>query len=93
MRGTGNMNTKNKKENGKEKDLFNTLADSVGCDYVSDLRYEPFNSSAKHLIARDFTFENYRLDELNDLFEYLYDKKAEFSTVREAKAAFCAGSL
>ena len=46
------MNTKNKKENGKEKDLFNTLADSVGCDYVSDLRYEPFNSSAKRLIAR-----------------------------------------
>ena len=61
-----------------QKDLFDLLKQQVGCDYISDLRFEPYKSIAKNKL-KCFEFDSCSLNELNDLAHYLFDS-APFSS-------------
>lgn len=54
-----------------QNDLFDLLKQQVGCDYISDLRFEPNISIAKNLL-RSFEFDSCSLNELNDMACYLF---------------------
>ena len=54
-----------------QNDLFDLLKQQVGCDYISDLRFEPYNSIAKNKL-RCCEFDSCSLSELNDLAHYLF---------------------
>jgi len=70
------------------KDLFEEIALCVGCDYVSDLRREPFNRFAKEMLAQSIDLDGYPLGVLSDIYEYLYGKNVVFETYAQAKTAF-----
>ena len=54
-------------------DVFETLKSLVGCEYISDLRFEPYCSRAKVLMKR-MILENCSLAELSDLACYIYGR-------------------
>ena len=71
-----------------EKDLFEEVAVSVGCTFISDMRFEPFNGYAKEMLSKYIDITRYPLKTLSDMYEYLYGKKQDFAKYGEAKAAF-----
>ncbi len=71
-----------------ESNLFEDLAHSVGCLYLSDMKYQPYNSYAKTKFRNDFSLEKYSLEELSDLYRYLYNKERVFASYEEAAKAF-----
>ncbi len=68
-------------------DLFETLKDKIGCEYISDFRFSTGNQLAK-LIMRKIDVADYSLSELNDMAEYLYQKTVNFDTLEEAANFF-----
>lgn len=68
--------------------LFEELAHSVGCLYLSDMKYEPYTTCAKAKFRNCFFLRNYSLSELSDLYRYLYNKERDFSSYEEAEKAF-----
>lgn len=78
------MRTKQRKPSD---DLFEILADEVGCDYISDMKYEPYNTMAKSLMANR-TIEQYSLSILNDIAEYLYRGNYHFISIEQAHEFF-----
>ena len=71
-----------------KKDLFEELAALCGCEYISDMRFEPYNETAKRNARNLIRAEDYSLRELSDLYEYLYGEKIEFCDYSEIKKAF-----
>lgn len=43
----------------------------VGCSYISDLKYEPYNFKAKELL-KQLKLNNYPLNEIRDTIEYIF---------------------
>lgn len=64
-------------------DVFEKLKSAIGCDYISDLRFEPHNAKAKELL-KAMRIETCSIAELNDLADYLYGQ--HFNT---SDAAIC----
>lgn len=71
-----------------EKNLFENLAASINCTYITDLKFSPFNGLAKEILSNYFVLEEYTLKDLSDMYEYLYGEKKNFTNYNEAKAAF-----
>ena len=69
------------------KDLFEEVKTTVGCDYISDLRFEPYNSHAKKLMSV-CDIDGLPLHTLSDLASYLYNEKQIFQSMEEAKHFF-----
>jgi hypothetical protein len=60
----------------KELDLLEFLQYIVGCDYISDLKNEPYNSKAKLLLSQlDVSY--YSLNQIKDATEYIYSILSE----------------
>ena len=59
----------------------------VRCDYISDLRYDPWLSRARKEIAR-MDLSSYSLFALSDAAEYLYTDKQSFSSSVAAQEYF-----
>lgn len=56
----------------KDMDLFETVRDKLGCEYISDMRScRALLNDAKKVVA----MEAYTARELADMVEYLYGKK------------------
>lgn len=56
-------------------DLFETVRDKLGCEYISDMRScRALLNDAKKVVA-SFDLEAYTARELADMVEYLYGKK------------------
>lgn len=72
------------------RDIFEELQSRVGCDYISDLRTEPYRMEAKQYAGK-MNLEPYELRTLSDLAEYLYGEKQPFETHAQAKAFFRVG--
>ncbi len=70
-----------------EKDLFEEVAATLGCDYISDIKTEAYNARAKRMLA-NVDYKKYPLRVLNDIYEYVYGGKADFSDYDEAEKAF-----
>lgn len=59
-------------------DMLEFLQYIIGCTYISDLRFEPYNKRAKRILEKlDLT--NYSLDQVTDVIEYIYEKKWLFN--------------
>lgn len=72
-------------------DLFEMVANAVGCNYISDLRFEPHNSEARIFMRNQSFFRGYPLNKLIELYEYIYDKKVNFLSVEEALIFYSSG--
>lgn len=70
------------------KDIFEMLAVAIGCNFVSDMRYEPYNTLAKRVVIEKFDLQDVPLKTLSDLYNYLYRDKVDFQTYEEAISAF-----
>ena len=68
-------------------DLFELIMTNVGCLYISDLKLEKYNHVAKILMC-DIDFKRYSISELEDMAEYLYNKKIHFNTLIDAEEFF-----
>ena len=68
-------------------DIFEDLRSQVGCTYISDLRYMPHITTAKRVIQK-FCFEDYSLEQLNDMAQYLYGEKVFFDYPQQAEQYF-----
>lgn len=59
----------------KDMDLFETVRDKLGCEYISDMRScRALLADAKKVIV-SLDLEAYTARELADMAEYLYGKK------------------
>lgn len=73
---------------GCNKDIFEMLVVAIGCNFVSDMRYEPYNTLAKRVLNDMFDFKDVPLKTLSDLYNYLYRVKVDFQTYEDAISAF-----
>lgn len=73
----------------RNSDLFETLKDKLGCEYISDLRYEPYNSAVKNYIFT-LCLEEHSLHVLTDAARYLFDANVNFTNTEQARAFFAA---
>lgn len=65
------------------EDLFEILREKVSCEYISDMRYEPYKSIAqKHLSKMDLSI--YGLEVLNDACNYFYEIASPFNNLKDA---------
>ncbi len=73
---------------GCNKDIFEMLAVAIGCNFVSDMKYEPYNTIAKLAVIEMFDLKDVPLKMLSDLYNYLYKVKTDFQTYKDAISAF-----
>lgn len=57
-------------------DLFETVKDTVGCDYISDLRFGKYNRTTKRVLKK-IDLNEYPTNQLIDMAEYMYGKKVK----------------
>ena len=69
------------------RDLFEEIKTTIGCDYISDLHFEPYNSYAKKLMSV-YDIYGFPLDALSDMSLYLYGEKQIFQSIEDAKLFF-----
>ena len=56
--------------------LLDTIQAIIGCEYLSDLRYEPYNTMAKEVL-KSINLKYYSSHDVYNTFEYLFSKKGE----------------
>jgi hypothetical protein len=61
-------------KNNKTLNLLEFLKYILGCTYISDLRFEPYNTKAK-LILQFLNRKEYSISQIKDALEYLYNNK------------------
>lgn len=54
-------------------DIFETLKTTLGCEYISDMKFEPYRTKAKESL-KSMELSALSLSELKDLVRYLYEK-------------------
>ena len=54
-------------------DLLEFLQYILGCTYISDLRFEPYNTKAK-VVLKNIKLRKYSLKQIKDTIQYLYLK-------------------
>jgi len=64
--------------------LLQDLADRIGCDYISDLKYLPEPDLIKVCI-KELQADQYPVSEWNQALLYLTQDKLEFTSGEEAK--------
>ncbi|MBQ9938110.1 MAG: hypothetical protein IJO96_01110 [Oscillospiraceae bacterium] len=52
-------------------DIFEKLKEAVGCDNISDLRFEPYLTKAKELL-KEMDITKCSVAALNDISDYFY---------------------
>ena len=70
-----------------KKDLFETLREETGCEYISDLKYGIFNKMAKKFLSGIQT-ERWDLAVLSDAAKYIFAVDIDFETAEQAKRFF-----
>lgn len=71
----------------KQKDLFETLWQNAGCEYMSDLKTEPYRSMIPQLLSK-LSIEDYPLSAFEDLSAYLDGEKQEFTSHEQVRIKF-----
>lgn len=62
----------------KPKDLLDILWERIGCDYLSDLKYDPYRTQVPYFIKKD-EIENFPLKDYEEMASYLFEDKRSFS--------------
>ena len=81
------MCDKTKYETENSNDAFESFVAQIGCEYVSDMRFEPYNSVAKSLLRAAVIDKKYALKDVSALYDYLYGRHIEFGDYAEAEKA------
>lgn len=66
-----NNTNNNNNNNNNELDLFELLKYILDCEYISDLKIEPYNTKAK-LILSFINLKKFSLNQIKDIFEYIH---------------------
>lgn len=54
-------------------DIFETLKNILGCEYISDMKFEPYRTKAKETLkSMDLSILSF--SDLKDIAQYLYEK-------------------
>lgn len=69
------------------KDIFEDLKEKLGCENVSDLCYGEKQIWAKGKICK-MDLSEYKLSDLEDVADYIYNQKVKFISVEQAKEFF-----
>ena len=69
------------------KDIFEDLKEKLGCENVSDLCYGEKQIWAKEKICK-MDLSEYKLSDLEDVADYIYNQKEKFISVEQAKEFF-----
>lgn len=71
----------------EKRDIFEELKKLVQCEYISDLRVEPYVMVAKRIMAElDLSYDT--LETIENMAEYLFDQPPCFSDHEQAEAFF-----
>lgn len=70
-----------------QRDLFEDLRAQLLCNYISDMRNEPYKSAAKDTLTR-MPLAEYPLRALSDAAEYFYGVNLKFDDYSQATAFF-----
>lgn len=54
-------------------DIFETLKNILGCEYISDMKFEPYRTKAKETL-KSMELSILSLSDLKDIAQYLYEK-------------------
>lgn len=54
-------------------DIFETLKNILGCEYISDMKFEPYRTKAKEAL-KSMELSILSLSDLKDIAQYLYEK-------------------
>ena len=54
-------------------DIFETLKNILGCEYISDMKFEPYRTKAKEVL-KSMELSILSLSDLKDIAQYLYEK-------------------
>ena len=65
-------------------DIFEAIAQTVHCPYVSDLRFLPWRESAKKEIKK-VKITKFSLNSLSDFIEYVFEEKRNFKSHDEVR--------
>ena len=68
-------------------DIFEYLRKMMECQYISDLRYEPYKTRAQKLLIT-VPLDECPLEALSDLAEYLYGRESGFQSIPQAIAFY-----
>lgn len=68
-------------------DIFEELRKTLGCMYISDMRFMPYRRQALGMVLL-LNLDKYPIEQLSDLSEYLTDKKISFESSEQALAYF-----
>ncbi len=68
-------------------ELLDTLRKTLGCTYLSDLRYTPFNQLARQEMQR-LDLRMFSLTELSEVAQYLCETATVFTDYTEAEHFF-----
>lgn len=68
-------------------DLFEDLRALLGCEFISDLKFLPWNDQALRLTSR-MKLTRYSLHALSDLYHYLTGKHVSFDDHEQARQCF-----
>lgn len=69
------------------QDLFEMISGQIGCMYISDMHFAPYNQAAKNLMAQ-VDCAKYPLSVLGDMASYLYGGVHSFSSAAQAQEFF-----
>lgn len=73
--------------NTYKKELFEIVRERLNCDYVSDLRVEPYRHKAID-VMHEMNLKQFSLVSLEDMAEYVSDKDVKFDDYAEAETFF-----
>lgn len=68
-------------------DLFDSVYRDVGCDVLSDIKFEPHRTYACDIVFK-MKLTDYPLSQFQELAGYLFEERAEFSDYSEVKDYF-----
>lgn len=71
----------------EKRDIFGDLKKLVQCEYISDLRVEPYVMAAKRIMA-ELDLSHYPLEAIENVAEYLFDQHPCFADYEQAEAFF-----
>lgn len=71
----------------EKRDIFEDLKKLVQCEYISDLRLEPYLMAAKRIMV-GLDLLCYPLETLENMAEYLFDQHPCFADYEQAEVFF-----
>ena len=71
----------------EKRDIFEELLKRVQCEYISDLRVEPYLMAAKRIMV-ELDLSRYPLETIENVAEYLFGQRLYFSDHEQVEAFF-----